>query len=365
MSLKLEMDKHQTYSQIEDCDLTALLKNGARRVLSVVVFLILPLASTACPGETRTAGSSQTSNSANTAAAPVTATTPAPTSAALKVDGNRAYKLVQKQVDFGPRPAGSVELAKTRDFIISELKSDGLNVTTDEFTPSTPVGPRKMVNVTAELPGESPDVIIIASHYDTKPFKDFRFVGANDGGSSTALLMEIARAMATSGKKPKFTYRFVFFDGEEAFCEEWDQCSKPGNPDNTYGSRRYVSQLVDKKELKRVRALILLDMIGFKDLEMGKDDMSSRWLVNAIWDTARDLGYSAQFQERPEGVGGDDHEPFLKAGIESVDLIQLGSYPYWHKPGDTLDKVSPQSLQIVGDVVLASLPRIEQHLSEK
>jgi glutaminyl-peptide cyclotransferase len=160
------------------------------------------------------------------------------------------------------------------------------------------------------------------------------------------------------------TYRFVFFDGEEAFCEEWDECGKPDNPDHTYGSRRFVSQLAAHNETKQVRAMILLDMIGYKNLEMGKDDMSTRWLVDTIWETARSLGYADQFKNRPEGVGGDDHEPFLRAGIESVDLIQLGSYPYWHTPDDTLDKISPQSLKIVGDVVLASLPKITEKFSE-
>jgi glutaminyl-peptide cyclotransferase len=123
--------------------------------------------------------------------------------------------------------------------------------------------------------------------------------------------------------------------------------------------------LKTKNEVKRVRAMILLDMIGYKDLEFGRDDdMSTRWLVDAIWDTAKERGYGRQFLSMNEGVGGDDHEPFRKAGIDSVDIIQLASYPYWHKPDDTLDKISPQSLKIVGDVVLASLPRIEQHLQK-
>jgi Zn-dependent M28 family amino/carboxypeptidase len=222
-----------------------------------------------------------------------------------------------------------------------------------------------MTNITAELPGESKDVLIISSHYDTKLFKKFRFVGANDAGSSTGALLEIARAMTQSKQKPKLTYWFVFFDGEEAFCENWDDCSKPGNPDNTYGSRRYVAQLIDKNELKRVRAMILLDMIGYKSLELGRDDMSTKWLVDAIWQTAREMGHGSTFQNRMEGVGGDDHEPFLRAGVDAVDLIQLNSYPHWHTAEDTLDKVSAKSLKIVGEVILASLPRIEQHLMNK
>jgi Predicted aminopeptidases len=288
---------------------------------------------------------------------------PSPTPT-VAFDGQRAFEHVRKQVEFGPRPAGSAELAKTREYMIKELGSYGLNVTTDEFTAKTPIGPRKMVNVTAELPGESGEVIIISSHYDTKLFKEFRFVGANDGGSSTGAVMEIARVLAARGQKPRFTYWFVFFDGEEAFCKEWDECKNDGSPDNTYGSRHFVEQLKSKGEVKRVRAMILLDMIGYSNLRIGRDlELSTTWLVDTIWDTARSLGYSGQFLDRDEAVGSDDHEPFLRAGIEAVDIIQLQEYFFWHTADDTLDKISPQSLKIVGDVVLASLPRIEQRLS--
>jgi len=108
-----------------------------------------------------------------------------------------------------------------------------------------------------------------------------------------------------------------------------------------------------------------MDMMGYKNLELGRDTMSTKWLQDLIWQTARDLGHASYFVDRPEGVGGDDHEPFLRVGIDSVDIIQLNNYPYWHKADDTLDKVSPRSMKIVGDVVIASLPRIEQHLLSK
>ncbi len=282
--------------------------------------------------------------------------------AAAPFDAARAFEHVRKLVDVGPRVAGSKELGKARKYIVSELKSYGLKVTEDEFKAETPVGKRKMVNVTAELPGESPDFIILASHYDTKLFKEFRFVGANDGGSSTGVLLELARALAASKRKPQLGYRFVFFDGEEAFCREWDDCSNGGAPDNTYGSRRYAARLKEAGELKRLRALILLDMVGYRRLQFGRDTMSTGWLLDIIWRAARDLGHAAQFPERAEDVGGDDHEPFIREGVEAVDLIQLNSYPHWHTAGDTLDKIAPQSLKVVGDVVLASLPRIEERL---
>lgn len=301
----------------------------------------------------------------NQNATPQPTATPAATPS-IAFDGQRAFEHVRKQVDFGPRPAGSAELAKTREYIIGELKSYGLTVTTDEFSPQTPVGVRKMANITAELPGESSEAIIISSHYDTKLFKEFRFVGANDAGSSTGAVMEIARVLAARGQKPRYTYWFVFFDGEEAFCKEWDECKVNGEQDNTYGSRRFVEQLKQKNEVKRVRSMILLDMIGYERLILGREsEFSSAWLNDIIWRTARETGYSRQFVDFDDPVGADDHEPFRKVGIDAVDLIQLNSYPFWHREGDTLDKISPQSLKVVGDVIIASLPRIEQYLGER
>lgn len=282
---------------------------------------------------------------------------------AVAFNGERAMEHVKKQVEIGPRVPGSPELAKTRDYIIGLMKSYGLTVRTDEFTASTPLGEKKMVNLTAEIPGESKDVIIIASHYDSKYYKDMRFVGANDPGTSVGTVLELARVLGASQQKPKLTYWLVFFDGEEAFCEEWDECGKPDAPDNTYGSRHYVSRLRENNELSRVRALILLDLMGSKDLELGRDTMSTKWLQDTVWRTARERGYARYFVDRPEGVGGDDHEPFLRAGVDSLDLIQLSSYPYWHKANDTLDKVSAESMKVVGDVVLASLPKIAERMA--
>jgi len=299
-----------------------------------------------------------------------TATLPAVVPGAVAFNGERALEHVKKQIDIGPRPPGSPELAKTREYITSQLNTYGLKVTNDAFHASTPIGDKEMINITAEVPGESKDVIIISSHYDSKYFKNMRFVGANDPGSSVGTLLELARVLGTNGQKPKLTYWLVFFDGEEAFCENWEDCGKPGAPDNTYGSRRYVTQLQTTNTLGRVRAMILLDMMGYKNLDLGRDTMSTVWLVDIVWQTARELGHDDVFVSRPEGVGGDDHEPFLKAGIDSLDIIQLSSYrsgsvDYWHTPEDSLDKISAKSMKIVGDVLLASLPKIEQHLQGK
>lgn len=290
---------------------------------------------------------------------------PAIVPGAVAFNGERAMGHVRKQVEIGPRVSGSPELAKTRDYIIKTLSGYGLTVRSDEFNTATPVGEKKMVNLTAEIPGESSDVVIISSHYETKFFKDMLFVGANDPASSVATVLEIARVLSAKEQKPKLTYWLVFFDGEEAFCEDWDECSKPDAPDNTYGSRHYVSKLREENKLDRVRAMILLDLMGHKNLNLGRDTLSTRWLQDIVWKTGRDLGHGKVFVDRPEGVGGDDHEPFLQAGVDALDIIQLNGYPYWHKADDTVDKVSSQSMKIVGDVVIASLPRIEEHLQKR
>ena len=338
--------------------------SGSRRFLTQLALTLcllgLPALLTGCP-KNDGRPDSRIGISERPAASP----SPAMVPGAVAFNGERAMDHVRKQVEIGPRTPGSPELAKTREYIVNTLKSSGLAVSTDEFTASTPLGPKKMANITAEVPGESKDVIMIASHYDTKVFKDMRFVGANDPGASVGTLLELGRVLGASQQKPKLTYWLVFFDGEESFCEGWDDCSKPNAPDNTYGSRHYVSQLRKNNELGRVRALILLDMMGYKDLELGRDTMSTRWLQDIIWRTGRELGHGKIFVDRPEGVGGDDHEPFLRAGVDSVDLIQLDGYPYWHRVDDTLDKISPQSMKIVGDVVLASLPRVEEYLQNK
>jgi glutaminyl-peptide cyclotransferase len=278
-------------------------------------------------------------------------------------NGERAFNHVKAQVAFGPRPAGSAALEKTREYLVNELKSYGLKVWLDEFTPTTPQGKVKMKNIIAELPGESPNFIAIASHYDTKPYKEFTFVGANDGGSSTGALLEIARVLAADKTKRKFTYQFVFFDGEEAFCAEWSDCLN--GKDHTYGSSHMVERLRAAKQLEQIKALVLLDMIGDKDLKIPREQNSSSWLIKAIWETAQEAGYSKHFPER-EQYTEDDHSRFLEAGVSAVDLIDFdygsSNTSYWHTKEDTLDKISAQSLKVVGDVVILSLPKIEAQI---
>lgn len=270
----------------------------------------------------------------------------------MRFDSARAWKDLQTQVGFGPRPSGSAALLKTRDYILSELKKAGIDARQQAFIARTPVGEISMANVVATIPGRRSDRIGLASHFDTKLFRDFKFVGASDGASSTAALLELGRALKT--RQNEFTIELLFFDGEEAVVE-WSR-----NNDNTYGSRHYVDAARRAGTLTGLRALVLLDMIGDKDLMLRREAASTRWLVDVIWSTAAQLGHGGVFSNEVLPVE-DDHLPFLAAGVPAVDIIDL-DYPAWHTAQDTLDNVSARSLQIVGDVVLASLPAIEARL---
>lgn len=269
---------------------------------------------------------------------------------------------VKKQVGFGPRPAGSEAIENTRAYLRQQLESYGLKIKLDEFTTQTPRGRVIFKNLIAELPGETNDIILLSSHYDTKAYKNFVFLGANDGGSSTGALLEIARVMTAEKRKSKFSYQFVFFDGEEAFCSEWSECLN--GKDNTYGSRHMVERLKQEGQLSRIKAMILLDMIGDQDLTLAQCEESSQWLVKTIWETAREAGHAKQFLSRTQSMT-DDHEPFLQAGVSAIDIIDFEygkgdrDNRYWHTKDDTIDKLSPDSLKVVGDVVLLSLPKIE------
>jgi glutaminyl-peptide cyclotransferase len=185
------------------------------------------------------------------------------------------------------------------------------------------------------------------------------FVGANDGGSSAAFLIELARVLAARPRA--LTYELIWFDGEEAFCPGWTDCGTPDSPDNTYGSRHYVNAARDAGALPALRALILVDMIGDRNLTIPRDTNSTPWLVDLVWDAAARYGHDRVFVGSSMAIE-DDHLPFLRAGVPAVDIIDL-DYPAWHTPGDTLDQVSADSLQIVGDVLLDALPRIERQLA--
>ena len=262
---------------------------------------------------------------------------PPPPPRADRFDAERAFADLRMQVRLGPRPAGS---APSR--VLAERLRRALPRGRFEAVPGG------LRNVVGSLPGRG-GPILVGAHYDTKDIPGF--VGANDGGSSTALLMELARVL--KDKPREFTYELVFFDGEEAWGD-W-------NTGNTFGSRHYVDAAKKAGTLAGVKAMILLDMIGERGVEIRKDLNSTSWLNDIIWRAAARLGHQRTFIADTTAVE-DDHLPFLKAGVPAVDLIDL-DYPAWHTAGDTLDKIDPQSLEIVGGVVVAALPDIEKRLA--
>jgi Zn-dependent M28 family amino/carboxypeptidase len=266
-------------------------------------------------------------------------------------DGNRAYEHLRQVVAIGPRPAGSPALESTRKYIKKQLADIGIQTVEQTFEAETPVGRIHMVNLIARIPGASADRIVFAGHYDTKLYREFRFVGANDAGSSTAFLLEWGRVM--KARKNPLTVELLFLDGEEATVE-WQ------GTDHTYGSRHYVEVAEREKTLTGLRALILVDMIADRDLTIRRESASTPWLTDAIWAAARRLKQTDAFLDS-SGEIEDDHVPFLKAGVPAVDIIDgPDDYAPWHTAGDTLDKVSARSLQTVGDVLLAALPAIEK-----
>jgi Peptidase family M28 len=270
--------------------------------------------------------------------------------------GEKALEFVKAQVAFGPRPPGSAALEKCRDWIKSRLQGFGYQVEDDAFDAKTPRGPVRMHNLIARKGQGGKAVVALASHYDTKLMQGIRFVGANDAGSSTGLLLELARVLA--GGKRDLDVWFVFLDGEEAFVE-WSDV------DGTYGSRHLAERWSQEGVAGRIRALILLDMIGDKNLDLYKEMNSSRWLSDLFWRTAVEIGLRDILSNYAAAME-DDHIPFLRAGIDSLDLIDFNYGPensFWHTDADTLDKLSPESMEKVGRLVLAGLAKLETKFS--
>ena len=265
-------------------------------------------------------------------------------------DSNKAWEHLRQLVALGPRPAGSAAIEQSRAYIKKQLADSGIAVTEQAWDDQTPTGRVHMVNLIAMIPGASKNRLVIGGHYDTKKFP-FRFVGANDGGSSAAFLIELARVL--KARRNALTIEILFLDGEEAVIE-WQ-----GN-DHTYGSRHYVADAKRAGTLASLKAFVLVDMIGDRDLQIKRDLNSTTWLTDIIWGAAQKQQLTSYF--RPDRVQiEDDHLPFMEAGVPSVDVIDL-EYPAWHTAADTLDAVSARSLQVVGDALVAALPQIEARL---
>ncbi len=266
-------------------------------------------------------------------------------------DSGRAWEHLRQLVALGPRPAGSPAIDQARTYIKAQLAASGVSVAEQAWQDQTPVGPVKMVNLIATIPGASSNRLIIGGHFDTKRFREFRFVGANDGGSSAAFLIELARVLKS--RKNALTIELLFLDGEEAVVD-WT------GTDNTYGSRHYVATARKNGSLATAKAFILVDMIGDRNLQLTRETNSTPWLDGIIRGAATAQKLGTYFSGPPLALE-DDHLPFLAAGVPSVDLIDF-DFPAWHTANDTLDAVSARSLQIVGDVLLAALPQIEAKL---
>ncbi len=272
---------------------------------------------------------------------------------AADFNGAEALAFTRRLVAFGPRPSGSEAIHKTQAYIIAELKAMGCQVIQDDFTGSTPLGPTAMKNIIARFPGKSGRMVAITGHYDTKSMPGTYFVGANDGGSSAGFLLEMAKVLTHAAHQDEIV--LVWFDGEEAVAQWSDY-------DSLYGSRHLAEKWAADGTLARITALINVDMIGDRDLDILKDMNSSEPLRELVWRVADRLGYGKHFL-RYEGSVEDDHIPFLRRGVNAVDLIDLDYGPhnsFWHTDQDTVDKISAESLQIVGRVVVETLKELER-----
>ncbi len=265
--------------------------------------------------------------------------------------GERAFRDLEELVRLGPRPPGSQALEEARKYINRQLSVAGAEVRADSFLASTPAGDIAMTNLIGEFQGETPSVVMIAGHYDTAKLNGVSFVGANDGGSSAAFVLEMARVLAHRKNTP--TYWLVFFDGEEAL-RQWSPS------DSLYGSGHLAEKLAVEGTLSRVKALILVDMVGDRHLNILRESNSTPWLSDLVFNSAHQLGYGRSFSGGVFPVE-DDHLSFLRKGVPAVDIIDLTPFTsYHHTEGDKVDKCSPDSLAIVGRVVMGTLARLEK-----
>ncbi len=263
-------------------------------------------------------------------------------------DGKRAFAHVAKQVSFGSHPSGSPAIAKVQDYLLAELKSYGCVVETDSFGADTPVGRLSMKNILVKISGEQPGIILLGTHYDTLLMDNF--VGADDGGSSTALMLELARLLCP--QKGKYAVWMAFFDGEEAM-KHWS------DSDSRYGSRQMAARFSSSGDIKKIKVFLLADIVGGRKAQFLRESTSTPALVDLIWSTAARLGYSALFLNESSSAE-DDHDSFLKRGVPSVDVIgDFVNNGYWHTPLDSLDKISAKTLAIVGHVFLESVKQLQ------
>jgi Zn-dependent M28 family amino/carboxypeptidase len=275
-------------------------------------------------------------------------------------DGAKALEYTRQFVSIGPRWVTGAGHVKAEDFLRAHFQHDQLEQ--DKFITDTPIGPVAMNNFIVRFPGRKNGVIVLGTHYETNyPLKNINFVGANDGGSTTGLLMAIAdvlRAQTESAKDHKldgYSVWLVFFDGEEAI-HEWS------DSDSTYGSRHLAARWGRDGTLNQIKAFLLTDMIGDKDLDILRESQSTRWLGDLVMQAAKKFGDERYFFAQ-EGAIEDDHLAFLHRGVPSLDIIDMDYGPndsYHHTAQDTMDKISAHSLTVDGDVIMETIRLIDQ-----
>jgi glutaminyl-peptide cyclotransferase len=292
-------------------------------------------------------------NAAAPASSGLGSTASSNTGAAPSFDAARAMQYTREAVAFGPRPIGSASHKKLEEYIYSHLKGD--LVEDDLFMADTPEGKFPVRNIIAKFQGEKDGIIVIAGHYDTNyPLRNTGYVGANDGGSSTGLLLELARQF--HGKKQHgYSVWLVWTDGEEA-VKDWT------DSDSVYGARHLAEIWQKDGTLQKIKAFLLADMIGDADLNIEHDQSSTPWLEDLVYQAATRLGYQSHFFARENAVG-DDHTPFMLRGVPCADIIDF-DYGYnnvfWHTRQDALDKLSPKSLEIAGSVILETVRLVNE-----
>ncbi|HTT33304.1 MAG TPA: M28 family peptidase [Methylomirabilota bacterium] len=322
--------------------------NGNLRLALLLVATVVVQGCKASGGEPRGTSGEPPFMSTMAAAPPQAADDALPASQTGGFDGKRAFALVAKQVSFGPRPAGSKAIAQLQDYLQTELKSYGCAVETDNFSADTPIGRIAMKNILVKIPGEKPGVILLGTHYDTL-LKD-NFVGADDGGSSTAVMLELARLLCS--QHGKYAVWIAFFDGEEAM-KQWS------DTDSRYGSRQMAAKLAVSGDIKKVRAFLLADIVGGRNAQILRESSSTPDLIDLVWTAAHKLGYAALFRNEATSAE-DDHDSFMKRGVPAVDVIaDFVNNGYWHTPQDSLDKISAKTLGIVGHVFLESVKQLQ------
>ena len=267
------------------------------------------------------------------------------------IDPANAFRLIGEICDIGPRPSGSDGAKRTARYIVDTATAYGYEPIQDTWTEQTARGSVEFINITAELRGDRAEsFIILGTHFDTKILAGTAaFIGANDGASSTALVLELMRILKKTPTAGWPTVRFAFFDGEEAY----EQYS---NRDGLHGSKRMARQLQESGRHRECQAMILLDMVGDKDLTVTISPSDNRELRTKLFNIAERQGTRKHFGYFMKGSILDDHIPFSRLGIPALDIIDFEYGPnnsYWHTDQDTIDKLSPDSLMIVGNAVLA------------